>query len=157
MPPIFSLLMPKFLAAGFQERHMEAAGWGRELSSPELMIGSATRTAHRLYYTEITSVLFSHGNEISYVMLCGSKLHSSSFMLHRLLDHCDHCAKLIVAAEGQKQLTPEPCSLKAWSPLMHFHVLEHPTATLELRLWLVQLYQVIKIYRSSLSSDQMWS
>lgn len=90
-------------------------------------------------------------------MLHGSKLHSSSFMLQRLLDHCDSCAKLTAAAERQKQLTPEPCSLKPCSPLMHIHVLEHPTAMLELRLWLVRSYQVIRIYRSSLSSDQTWS
>lgn len=45
-------------------------------------------------------------------------------MLYRLLDHCDSCAKLTAATEGQKQLTPEPCSLKHCS-LMHVCVLEH--------------------------------
>jgi len=97
------------------------------------------------------SALFSHSNESSYVMLHGSKLQPSSFMPLRLLGHCDSCAKLAVAAEGQKWLTLEPCTPKPCSPLMHTCVLKHPTTALELRLWLGQLYQVIRIYRSSLS------
>lgn len=89
--------------------------------------------------------------KFNYVMLCGSKPYSSSFVLYRLLDHSDSCAKLTAAAEGQKQLTPEPCSLKPCPPPMHTRVLEHPTATLELRLWIVPSYQVIKIKRSLLT------
>lgn len=82
-------------------------------------------------------------------MLCRSKAYSSSFVLYRLLDPSHSCAKLTAAAEGQKQLTPEPCSLNPCPPLMHTCVLEHPTATLQLRLWLVPSYQVIKIKKSS--------
>lgn len=69
-------------------------------------------------------------------MLCRSKPYSSSFVLYRLLDPSCSCAKLTAAAEGQNQLTPEPCSLKPCPPLMHTCVMEHTTAALELRLCL---------------------
>lgn len=69
-------------------------------------------------------------------MLCRSKPYSSSFVLYRLLDPSHSCAKLTAAAEGQKQLTPEPCSLKPCPSLMQTCVMENPTAGLELRLCL---------------------
>lgn len=97
-----SLLMSRLLASWSLGRHTETAEWWRAGVS-ELMIRSAASSGHWLRCTEITSTLFSQGNEISYLMLLVSKLHSDSFMLHRLLDHSDSYTKLAMAA-GQKQL-----------------------------------------------------
>lgn len=128
---------------------MEMAEWGRaEISRDDDWINNHFCTRAVLW--EKSHQLFSLV-VIKSIMWCCVDPNPIQVVSALQLDPNHSCAKLTAAAEGQKQLTPEPCSLKPSPPLMHIYVLEHPTATPELRLWLVPSYQVIKIKKSSVT------